>query len=209
VIRIDVHHAGENPTNTTCTLPTLVHVCPTYASCGRSLYVATFHETLTDLDRSHYSWEKGLSTQSTARWLTDPRVHNQLLCWASQWSRGRKSSSCQWLTTRFTGSISPTCDRYVQYLLAGANPSFLNRHRRGLQPWRCRLATYHSPIFPTSCLSFLLKALPDLRLSKQHLPIELEREQALNLTSGSLHSTSTVSYHISIVWANDVPPRWG
>jgi hypothetical protein len=41
-------------------------------------------------------------------------------------------------------------------------------------------------------------ALPGLRLSKQHLPIELEREQALNLMSERLHSTSTVTYHLSI-----------
>jgi hypothetical protein len=37
-----------------------------------------------------------------------------------------------------------------------------------------------------------------LRLSKQHLPMYLEREQALNLMSESLHSTSTVTYHVSI-----------
>jgi hypothetical protein len=30
--------------------------------------------------------------------------------------------------------IIPACDRYVQYLLAGANPSVLNQYRRGLQP---------------------------------------------------------------------------
>jgi hypothetical protein len=37
-----------------------------------------------------------------------------------------------------------------------------------------------------------------LRLSNQQLPIDLEREQTLNLMSGSLHSTSTVIYHLSI-----------
>jgi hypothetical protein len=36
--------------------------------------------------------------------------------------------------TRLTGPISPVCDRYVQYLLTGVNPSVLNQHRRGLQP---------------------------------------------------------------------------
>jgi hypothetical protein len=36
--------------------------------------------------------------------------------------------------TRLTGPISPACDWYVQYLLVEANPSVLNRHRRGLQP---------------------------------------------------------------------------
>jgi hypothetical protein len=30
---------------------------------------------------------------------------------------------------QLTGSISPSCDRYVQYLLTGTNPSILNRHR--------------------------------------------------------------------------------
>jgi hypothetical protein len=187
----------------TRTLPTPVHVCPAYASYGRSPYMATFHEMLADFDRSHCSWEKWLPTQSTACRLTDPWVHIQLLSRASQWSRGYKPSSYRWPTIRFTGTISPACDQYVQYLLTGANPSVLNRHRRGLQPWRYRLPTYHSPTFSTSCLPFPLKAPPGLRLSTQHLPTELEREQALNLTSGSLQSTSTVTYHLSIAWAND------
>jgi hypothetical protein len=49
---------------------------------------------------------------------------------------------------QLTGPISPVCDQYVQYLLMGANPSVLNRHRKGLQSWRCRLATYPLPDFP-------------------------------------------------------------
>jgi hypothetical protein len=49
-IRIDVHPAGENPTNMTRTLPTPVHVRPAYASYGWSPYVATFHEPPTELD---------------------------------------------------------------------------------------------------------------------------------------------------------------
>jgi hypothetical protein len=53
---------------------------------------------------------------------------------------------------QLTGSISPACDRYVQYMLTGANTA------RGLQPWRCWLAIYHSPTFPTSCLHFPPKA---------------------------------------------------
>jgi hypothetical protein len=155
-IWIDVHPAGENPTNTTRMFPTLVHVRPMYASCERSPYVATFRETPTDLDKSHCSREKGLPTQSTARRLTDSRAHTQLLSWASQWSRERKPSSWRWPTTRFTGPISPACDRYVQYLLTGVNPSVLNRHRRGLQPWKCRL---HIPLFdlPNQLSSLSLK----------------------------------------------------
>jgi hypothetical protein len=67
---------------------------------------------------------------------------------------GAKSSIYQRSTTRLTELISPVCNRYIQYLLTGANPSVLNRHRRGLQPWRCWLFTYHSPTFSTSCLPF-------------------------------------------------------
>jgi hypothetical protein len=37
----------------------------------------------------------------------------------------------------------PAYDQYVQCFLMGANPSVLNRHRRGLQPWRCRSSTSH------------------------------------------------------------------
>jgi hypothetical protein len=57
-------------------------------------------------------------------------------------SSGEKSSSCWQPTTRLTGPISPACDQYIQYLLTGANRTVLNRHRWGLQSWRCWLATY-------------------------------------------------------------------
>jgi hypothetical protein len=52
MIWIDVHPAGENPTNTIRTLPTPVHVRPAYASCGRCPYVAAFHESSTELSRA-------------------------------------------------------------------------------------------------------------------------------------------------------------
>jgi hypothetical protein len=41
----------KNLTNTTRMLPMPVYVHPVYASCGRSSYVATFHESSTELDR--------------------------------------------------------------------------------------------------------------------------------------------------------------
>jgi hypothetical protein len=37
-----------------------------------------------------------------------------------------------WPPTRLTRPISPGCDRYVQYLLVGANTSILNWHRQEL-----------------------------------------------------------------------------
>jgi hypothetical protein len=112
----------EKPDQHATRFPHSVHVWSKTIRISRGPHIATLHETPTDLDRSHCSWEKGLLTQSTARRLTDPRVHTQLLSRASQWSRGRKPSSYRWPTTRHTGPISSACDRYVQYLLAGANP---------------------------------------------------------------------------------------
>jgi hypothetical protein len=64
------------------------------------------------------------------------------------------------------GPISPACDRYVQNLLPGANPSVLNRHRRGLQPWRCWLATYHSLTYPTSYLHIPVMAPSNLQFNQ-------------------------------------------
>jgi hypothetical protein len=82
------------------------------------------------------------------------RVHTQLLSHNSQWGNGEKTSFCWQPSTRLTGPITPACDRYVQYLLMGSNPSVLQRHRWGLQPWRYRLFTYHSSIFTTDSLPF-------------------------------------------------------
>jgi hypothetical protein len=73
-------------------------------------------------------------------------------------SSGEKSSSCWPLTTRLTEPISPTCDRYIQYLLVGANWMVLNWHRRGYNLEGASLPHTHSPTFPTSCPHFPLVA---------------------------------------------------
>jgi hypothetical protein len=140
VIRIIVHPRGENPTN----MPHASH----------AQRIETFHERPTNFDGSHCSREKGLPTQSTARRLTDTRVRTQFLSEANHWSSRLKPVFCRWQGTRLTRPISLACDRYVQFLLAGANPAVLNRHRRGLHPLSCRLSTYHSPTIPSSCLHF-------------------------------------------------------
>jgi hypothetical protein len=75
-------------------------------------------------------WRK--RAPDTIHRLTDPWVRTQFLSQANQWSSRLKPSFCWWQATRITGPISPSCDRYVQYLLAGANPSVFNRHRWGL-----------------------------------------------------------------------------
>jgi hypothetical protein len=119
-----------------------VHVCPAYASCGSPCTWQPFTRRRQIWIDSTAPEKKGLPTQCIARRLTDPRVRTQLLSQASQWSRGRKPSSWRWPTTRFIGPISPACDRYVHYLLAGANRTVLNWHKWGLQPWRCRHVIY-------------------------------------------------------------------
>jgi hypothetical protein len=128
VIRIDVHPAGKNLTNTTCTLPTSVHV--------RFLRAVLVRDNLS-YNRQHI-WTDPLHPRRSAPDI----IHNTLVVRSAgpysaslpqqpieQW---KKSSFCWQLTTRLIGHISLTCDRYVQYLLTGTNPSVLNRHRRGL-----------------------------------------------------------------------------
>jgi hypothetical protein len=81
------------------------------------------------------------------------------------WSRGEKFAKVVTQLHPLTGPISPSCDQYVQYLLTGANSSVLNRHWRGLQPWRCRLSPHHTarPSQPTVS-AFHLRAPLGLRL---------------------------------------------
>jgi hypothetical protein len=84
------------------------------------------------VEQGHCSREKGLLKQSIAHRLTDPRVCTQFLSRANLEAVGAKPS-CRWQATRLTGPISPAYDRYIQYLLAGVNPSILDQHRWGLQ----------------------------------------------------------------------------
>jgi hypothetical protein len=94
------------------------------------------------VEQVHCSREEGLPTQSTARrWLIRGSVHNFSPEPANE-AAGAKPSIYQRLATRLTRPISPACDRYVHYLLTGANQTVLNWHRWGLQPWRCWLVTY-------------------------------------------------------------------
>jgi hypothetical protein len=166
MIWIDVHHVGENSTNMTCMLPTHVHVRPAYASYGQSPYVAIFCEVFNSDRQNHHSQENGLPAQSPAHRLTDPWVHTQFLSQGRHWRNGGKATLRRQPATRITRLISPACERYVQYLLTGDTPSILNRHRQGLQPWRCWLDTYHSPTFPTNCLHFPLRAPPGLQFNQ-------------------------------------------
>jgi hypothetical protein len=146
VIRIDVHPARKNPTNTPRTLPTPVHACLTYAFCGQSPYMTIFHWLSRSRNRPLHP-EEVLATKNRlvqpSSWVTS----FLLLCDSSGvGERGFGPMITQ--LHQLTGSISQACDQYVQYMLAGANRTVLNRHRRMLQPLRCRLATYTLPDLP-------------------------------------------------------------
>jgi hypothetical protein len=139
-----------------------VHVHHSYASCEQSPYVATFCVVPT---RSKWvpTHRRSLGTQRSP----NPTIilctlfllpHTSLGVWEK--SFGQIATLVHW----FTRPISPTCGQYIQYLLVDTNLSVLNRHRHGLQHWRCQLSTSHSPPFPTNGPRFLLRAPPGLRL---------------------------------------------
>jgi hypothetical protein len=131
VIQIYAHPAGETPTNTPRMLSTPVHVRLAYVYYGRSSYMATFRESSTGLDGCTAPEKKCAWLHLPAR-LSGLRDPPQFLSQHSHWSSALKPNICRQQATRFIGPISPACNRYVQYLLTGTNPSVLNRHRWGL-----------------------------------------------------------------------------
>jgi hypothetical protein len=133
----------ENSTNTQRTLSAPVHERPAYAFYGQSPYVTTFHWFPRSQNRPLHP-EEVLATKDR---LAQPSswVASFLLPCDSPGVRERGFVPMVTQLHQLTGPISPACNRYVQYLLTGDNRTVLNRHRRWLQPWRCRLATY--PLF--------------------------------------------------------------
>jgi hypothetical protein len=153
VIRIDVHHIGK----TRSTRHTLFTLSP----CMTIDHTYLTWSTYSNLSCSHQQiWtdplpqEEGLLTQSTTRWLTNPWVRTQLLSHNRKWSSREKSNFCWQLATRLTGPI-------YQHVICTFNTCLrVPTHRSltdtdgGLQPWRCRLSTYHSLTFPIDGLHF-------------------------------------------------------
>jgi hypothetical protein len=132
VIRIDVHPTGENPTNMPHTFHTRSAYDP-WPYVSHVLRVKQLFVSHQQIWTDHTALEKqGFLTTSLAHWMADLWVPTQFLSPHSQWSSRLKSNFCRWQATRFIESITPVCDWYIQYLLMGANPSVLNRHRRGL-----------------------------------------------------------------------------
>jgi hypothetical protein len=107
---------------------------------------------------------------------------------------------------QFTRFISPACDQYVQYLLVGPTHRLINMGR-GYHLGDLGLPHHTPRPSQLMILCFPLRAPPGLRLTIQPLSPELKREQTLNLMSGTLHSTSTISYPQSIAVTNGKPPN--
>jgi hypothetical protein len=114
VIRIDVHHAGENPTNMPRTIPTPVHACLAYASYGQSLYVATFHESSTELSRPTAPEKKG--SRHNPQCITDRSTGPYPASLPSQpmkqWGQSQAS-----INNRLLGLLDP----YDQYAIGTFN----------------------------------------------------------------------------------------
>jgi hypothetical protein len=168
-IRIDVHPTGENSTNMTCTLPTPVHIRPSYASCRRSPYVATFREARqiwTDLtapekkgsrhNPQHAGWLIHGSVPSfspkpanEAGDVSQAPDDDQLLGLPGSYHRHAIGTfnTCSW---------GPTKQSFIDtgggYNLGGASSPHT-----------------HSPTFPTSCLPFPLLASPGLHFNQAPL----------------------------------------
>jgi hypothetical protein len=70
-----------------------------------------------------------------------------------------------------------------------------------------RIATTLSPPFPFEGFTNLPNGPVRSQIIHNNYQLNWRGKQALNLTSGSLHSTSTITYHLRIAWANDVSPR--
>jgi hypothetical protein len=162
VIRINVHPAGKNPTNKTHTLLTPVHV--------RFLRTVPVHGNLpraTDMvGRSHCSREKGLTTQSPARRLIDPRVRTQFLSRANQWSSGESQT---FINSKLLGLPDP----YHRHAIGTFNTCSWGPIKRSLTDTGggynlegVGLPHTHSLTFPTSCLPFSLVAPPGLQFNQ-------------------------------------------
>jgi hypothetical protein len=198
VIRIDVHPAGE--TRSTCyTLFTL----DSRRVSDHTSHVVHAGNILLVLTRLKQTPTPGRSLGDQRQ--TGPAValgHHILPSSRQSWSRGERFQPSGYTATSTYWVHIPACDRYVQCLLMGSTHRFLIDTGRG---YNLRGAGFlHTTIRPSQLTvsNFHLRAPPDFRLNNSILPKDLEREQTLNLTSWSLHSTSTVSYHLNIVCAS-------
>jgi hypothetical protein len=178
--------------------PRSVHIYPSTIciSCGPR--IATFSEWPTDLDGSHCSWEKGLQhNPHHADWP----ICGSVPSFPSKPTNEAVGLSQASVNDKLLGLLGP----YHQHAIGTFNTC-----SRGPTHWslinigggyNLRGASFsHTTPRPSQLTvsTFHLRAPPGLRLIHPPLPKDLKREQTLNLASGSLHSTTTATYHLSI-----------
>jgi hypothetical protein len=153
-IQIDVHPAGKNPTNT----PHASHAQSTY---GSGPYVSHVVHIWQPCALSSAVMDRATAPEKKGAWQISQHdgwpIHGSIPNFSPEPAIevvGGKPPSVDGILLGLPGPEAPACDRYIQYLLVRANPSVFNRLRWGLQPWRCRLATYHSLTFPIRCPHF-------------------------------------------------------
>jgi hypothetical protein len=126
-----------------------VHVCPAYASCGRSLYMTTFHESSTELDRVTAPKKKGSrhNPQHTG-WPICGSVPSFSLEPTNEAVEKAKTS----INSKLLGLLGP----YHRHAIGTFNTcSQVSTHRslmdtgRGYHIENLRIATTLSPPFPS------------------------------------------------------------
>jgi hypothetical protein len=158
MIRIDVHSTGENPTNMIRTLSTPVHIRPTYASCGQSPYVTTFHESSTELDRVTAPEIKDFRhNPQHAGWL----IRGSVPSFSPEPTNEAVEKAKTSINSRLLGLLGP----YHRYAIGTFNTCSWGPTERslidtggGYNLRGAALPRTHSSIFPTSCPHFPLVA---------------------------------------------------
>jgi hypothetical protein len=99
----------------------------------------------------------------------------------------------------------PVCNRYIQFLLTKTNPSVFNRHRQGLQPWRCHFP--HTTPRPSQPMvsSFHLRSPPNLQFN-QALPNvpKFKFKEPMASTWSSDHSAIYRNLQLRLAIANNL-----
>jgi hypothetical protein len=170
------------------------------------MYVATFHESSTELSRATAPEKKGSRhNPQHASWPicgSIPSFSSEPTL--KQWGQSQAS-----IDDKLLGLLDPYHQRAIDMFNTCSRvltPRSLT-DTDGVYHIETSESLQHSP--RPSLLSVTLIPLNDPARSPffQKLPNDLERNETINLASGSIHSTSTVIYYLSIAWANDIPPR--
>jgi hypothetical protein len=143
-----------------------VHVRPAYASCVQSPYVATFHESSTELSRPTAPEKKGSrhNPQRNADRSAGPYPASLLSQSMKQWGQSQAS-----INGRLLGLLGP----YHQYVIGTFNTCSRGPTERSLTDTcgcynfgGAALPHTYSPTFLTSCPHFPLVAPPGLQFNQ-------------------------------------------